>query len=280
MKKEKAGALMTISEFSRISEIKRKALIFYDNIGVFSPKYTAPNGYRYYSHEQIYVISVINVLKELGMPLSKIKEYTSDISPESAIDLLKKQGENLNQKIEELQAIQDMLEIKLKKLEEGVHEYSDSVVLQYFEKVPVFISDDFDSDRGNIADDIWLDFYLKCKQNQTSFGYPEGYLVKEENLRQGRICNISNIIAYVNNTSFSNTVIPAGYYVTACGHGGLDSAEKVYNRIFDHIKKNQYKIAGNAYEERLIDEVGSSDKNGQVIRIRIKVEPPEVTREF
>lgn len=137
MKKDKSGNLMTISEFSRISEIKRKALIFYDNIGVFSPKYTAPNGYRYYSHDQIYVISVINVLKELGMPLSKIKEYTSDISPASAIDLLKEQGENLNQKIGELLAIQDMLDMKLKKLEEGVHGYSDSVVLQYFEEIPV-----------------------------------------------------------------------------------------------------------------------------------------------
>lgn len=279
MKKEKNGSLMTISEFSRISEIKRKALIFYDNIGVFSPKYTAPNGYRYYSHEQIYVISVINVLKELGMPLSKIKEYTSDISPESAIDLLKEQGVNLTRKIGELQAIQDMLNMKLQKLEEGVHEYSDSVVLQYFEKVPVFISDDFESDRENIADDIWLNFYLKCKQNQTSFGYPEGYLIKEKNLRQSRIGNISNIIAYVNNTSFSNTVIPAGYYVTACGHGGLDSAAEIYDRIFRYIKKNQYKISGNSYEERLIDEVGSSDKSGQVIRIRIRVENPEVTHE-
>ena len=47
MKKQEKDNYLTISEFSRISEIKRKALIFYDNTGVFSPKYTAPNGYRY-----------------------------------------------------------------------------------------------------------------------------------------------------------------------------------------------------------------------------------------
>lgn len=39
---------LTISEFSKISEISRKTLIFYDNIGLFSPEYTASNGYRYY----------------------------------------------------------------------------------------------------------------------------------------------------------------------------------------------------------------------------------------
>ena len=74
---------LTISEFSKISEISRKALIFYDNIGLFSPEYTAPNGYRYYSHEQIYVISVITLLKELGMPLSEIKFY---MAPEAGFE--------------------------------------------------------------------------------------------------------------------------------------------------------------------------------------------------
>lgn len=109
MNKQKTDRYLTISEFSRISEVKRKALIFYDNTGVFSPKYTAHNGYRYYSHDQTYVIAVINVLKELGMPLSEIKEYTANITPENAISLLKEQEKNLNSKIEELQSIQDII---------------------------------------------------------------------------------------------------------------------------------------------------------------------------
>lgn len=38
MKKE---GYLTISEFSEIAEVSRKTLIFYDNIGLFSPEYTA-----------------------------------------------------------------------------------------------------------------------------------------------------------------------------------------------------------------------------------------------
>ena len=56
MQEKNRDGLLKISEFSKIAEISRKGLIFYDNIGVFSPEYTAPNGYRYYSHEQIYLI--------------------------------------------------------------------------------------------------------------------------------------------------------------------------------------------------------------------------------
>ena len=38
MSKEKKNNLLMISEFSKIAEVSRKALIFYDKIGVFSPR--------------------------------------------------------------------------------------------------------------------------------------------------------------------------------------------------------------------------------------------------
>ena len=40
---------------------------------------------------------------------------------------------------------------------------------------------------------------------------------------------------------------------------------------FAFIKKKNCLITGNAWEERLIDEVGSSEKDDQVTRIRIPV---------
>lgn len=271
MEKHENDSYMTISEFSRISEIKRKSLIFYDNTGVFSPKYTAPNGYRYYTHDQIYVISVINVLKELGMPLSEIKEYTSDITPENAISLLREQEIKLNDKIEELRSIQDMLGIKLRKLEEGVSSKTGIVQIQYFDETPVLLSDSFSADRHHIPDDIWLDFYMKCKQQHISFGYPEGYLIGMENLFQAQTSIVSNIIAYVHDGKYANSTIPAGDYVIAYGAGGLEDTKEIYDRIFTFIKENNYRITGDAYEERLIDEVGSSRKDCQMIRVRVRV---------
>ena len=168
--------LLTISEFSRISEVKRKTLIFYDTIGVFCPKYTAPNGYRYYAHEQIYVISMIQILKELGIPLSKIKDYTADITPGHALSFLKEQQQNLTEKIRSLQSVQGMLEERLVRLEEGTSMDTRNVQLLSFEETLIFQSTPFEADRQAIPDEIWLDFYLHCKQNHVTFGYPEGYL--------------------------------------------------------------------------------------------------------
>lgn len=274
MDENKKSRLLTISEFSRISEISRKALIFYDNTGVFSPKYTAPNGYRYYAHEQIYVISVINILKELGMPLSQIKQYTSDITPGNATSLLKEQGVHLSRKIKELQSVRDMLNIKLQKLEEGSREDMGAVQIRHFDEIPVFISDAFRADRIHIPDDIWLDFYMKCKKEHVSFGYPEGYLVAEDCLARKQTGEISNIIAYVNDRRYANSVIPSGNYATACGRGGLEDTADIYIRLFDFIEEHHCEVSGPACEERLIDEIGSSEKEGQITRVRIRVSLP------
>ena len=111
----KNSGYLTISEFSKIAEVSRKALIFYDRIGLFSPAYTGENGYRYYSHEQIYIITVISILKELGTPLNQIKTYMKTPSPEDAIQLLAHQQEILSDKIKELQEIQTMLKAKKEK---------------------------------------------------------------------------------------------------------------------------------------------------------------------
>ena len=67
-------------------------------------------------------------------------------------------------------------------------------------------------------------------------------------------------------------MISEGYYATAFGKGGLENTKEIYDRIFTFIKEKDCRIIGDAYEERLIDEVGSSQKEGQLTRVRIRIE--------
>ena len=233
--------LLTISEFSRISEVKRKTLIFYDTIGVFCPKYTAPNGYRYYAHEQIYVISMIQILKELGIPLSKIKDYTADITPGHALSFLKEQQQNLTEKIRSLQSVQGMLEERLVRLEEGTSMDTRTVQLLSFEETLIFQSTPFEADRQAIPDEIWLDFYLHCKQNHVTFGYPEGYLTAREQLKKQETKTVSRIVAFVKDASLANASIPAGLFAAACGPGSLEDTDSIYERLFFSFVKIGWK---------------------------------------
>lgn len=78
-------------------------------------------------------------------------------------------------------------------------------------------------------------------------------------------------MVYVNDIRYANNMISEGYYATAFGKGGLENTKEIYDRIFTFIKENNYRITGDAYEERLIDEVGSSRKDCQMIRVRVRV---------
>lgn len=269
--KMKKNNYLTISEFSKISEVSRKALIFYDNTGLFSPEYTGENGYRYYSHEQIYTISVINILKELGMPLNKIRTYMQTPSPSEAVWLLENQEQILSQKIEHLRRIQDMLLSKKEKLKEGIRTDISEIKLLHREESPLFISDAFDIEKSEISNDIWLNFYLKCKEHQLAFGYPEGFLVENEHLLSGRTSTANHIICHVGNRIYANSFMPEGTYLTGFGQGGFGDTQPVYHRLLQHAKEHSLTITGNAYEERLIDEVGALDKKQQIIQISIQV---------
>lgn len=262
---------LTISEFSKISEVSRKALIFYDNAGLFSPEYTGENGYRYYSHEQIYIISIINILKELGMPLNEIKTYMQTPSPSEALWLLENQEHILSQKIEYLRKIQDMLISKKEKLREGIRADISEIKLLHRKKSPLFISDAFDMEKSEISDDIWLGFYLKCKENQLAFGYPEGFLVKKEHLLSGRTSAANRIICHVGSQTCANSFMPEGTYLTGWGQGSFHDTQPVYHKLLQYAKEHGHTITGNAYEERLIDEVGAFDKEQQIIQVSIQV---------
>ena len=43
----------TISEMSETSNISKKALRFYDKLGLISPRLRGSNNYRYYTHEDV-----------------------------------------------------------------------------------------------------------------------------------------------------------------------------------------------------------------------------------
>lgn len=66
--------LFSIGEFSRLQNISRQTLIFYDKIGLFCPAYTNPNnGYRYYTAYQLDELDPICIMKRIVFSLEAIK---------------------------------------------------------------------------------------------------------------------------------------------------------------------------------------------------------------
>lgn len=68
--------LLTIKEFSEITQVNPKSLRYYDSIGILKPVYVDPgNGYRYYSLYQREIVYAIGQLVELGIPIKELASY-------------------------------------------------------------------------------------------------------------------------------------------------------------------------------------------------------------
>ncbi len=66
--------LFSIDEFSRLQNISRQTLNFYDKIGLFCPAYIHPNnGYRHYNAYQLNELDPICIMKRIVFSLEVIK---------------------------------------------------------------------------------------------------------------------------------------------------------------------------------------------------------------
>ena len=66
---------MSIGEFARLTRLSPKALRLYDGLGLLSPaRVDELSGYRYYEDAQLQQARLIATLRQVGVPLTTVKE--------------------------------------------------------------------------------------------------------------------------------------------------------------------------------------------------------------
>lgn len=63
----------SIGEVSKICNISRKTLRYYDEIGLVSPDFISDSGYRYYSRDNMLLVPVIRYYKQMGFKLEEMR---------------------------------------------------------------------------------------------------------------------------------------------------------------------------------------------------------------
>lgn len=265
--------LLKISEFARMSGIKRKSLIFYDEIGLLSPEYRQDNGYRYYTHHQVETVSVITSLREIGMPLNEIKGYLDQRTPEALIELFTEQRENLEQKIATLRRLQSMIDTRLTVTRRGLEIDPTAIVLTRYPKELLFATEDVTGLGEDAIDDVLYDFYDFLDLNHVIYGYPFCTLVSHRNLVEKNWNSPSRFFFKFppGENNLPTIVKPAGLYVTAYGEVKYSSSESIYIRMTDYIEREGLTIIGDAYEEFLLDEIAVMAPRSYLLQISIQV---------
>ena len=71
----KYKAKYTIGEVSQICNISKKALRYYDKIGLITSKRKDYNNYRYYTEESLLAVPVIKYYKQMGFKLNEMQKF-------------------------------------------------------------------------------------------------------------------------------------------------------------------------------------------------------------
>ena len=73
-KSKKETGLYSIGEVSKICNVSKKALRFYDKIGIISPDKVTSNHYRYYSRKSLLKLTILKYYKQMGFKLEEMRE--------------------------------------------------------------------------------------------------------------------------------------------------------------------------------------------------------------
>ncbi len=110
--------MLTIGEFSKISRVSKKALRYYDQIGLIKPGYVnSDSGYRYYEVSQLRTMLLISRLKQYQFSLPEIAAVISKNDDNYLRELILSKKSELKSHISNQQALLKQMEQDIEKIE-------------------------------------------------------------------------------------------------------------------------------------------------------------------
>ena len=257
---------MPISEFSRLTSIKRENLRYYDQIGLLSPEIRGENGYRYYNRRQLNTAYLIVSLRELGIGIEEIKNYVDSRTPEKMFSLFKSQKTHILKEMKKLKNILEIMQLYVDMAEDALKYEEKSIKLEYKKKEPIFLGPILSADS---QDDAIIKFYDFAAENGFDLGYPLGAIVSKENIESGN--PLLAFQYYFKLESNHNAYKPKGKYAVLYGRCAYGESDELYEELFAFIKENKLQICGDAYEEYPLNELSTKDEQHYCVKIEIMV---------
>ncbi len=107
--------MYTISQIAKRFKLSRSTLLYYDSIGLLVPSTRSISNYRLYSDKDIQKMELINIYRQIGLPLNvifKILASEQDVSAKILEQRLKQLNQEINQLRVQQQLIIDLLKNK------------------------------------------------------------------------------------------------------------------------------------------------------------------------
>lgn len=264
---------LTTGEFAKLCGIPKHILFHYDQIGLFQPEIIKENGYRYYSFRQYDTFSIITALKRLGMPLKEIREFMDKRNPNALISLLDEKSDEVAKEIVRLGQIKHEIDAFKNLTEEALTFEYNKIELVYHEEIYALRSPLMDMDTDNSYSDFISSLIAFRNNSNASMIDFLGAVLTIDNIHDKRFDSFSYLYTKEENTHAKNTslVRKAGWYLQVYYKGSYKNISKAYTDILEYAAKHNIKLGKHAYEEYLIFEIGTKNRDDYVTLILVEI---------
>lgn len=260
---------LTTAQFAKLHRVNRRTLHYYDNIGLFSPKYKGENGYRYYDYMQSIEFEHILMLKELHMSIEEIKKYLSAPNSEGFQKIVDEKLVEIDKEIKRLKNAKYILETKKQQLEEceQAHEMEVKLVhrdAEYVLMAPLKFTE-------YQMEEILPHLNQAWEMEQYKIGC--GSYISLEKVRNRDLSEYDGIYTPVRKGKKTGvTKLPSGDYLCGYMQGNFHNPLPLYEKMIIFADKEGLKLSEYAFEMGMNEFVIAKEED-YMTKIMIGVEP-------
>lgn len=267
--------LFSIGEVSKLFRIQSSALRYYCELGLLLPHIDASTGYRYFSTSQFERLNTIKYLQALGLSLQEIRHFLDHRNVTYLIEQLEVQKQITQEKIIELQQIEQKIDTRLMQMKDALEKQHVGVISErFFEQRKLVVL------RQPIPKGADLELSIRLLENSSElqsavFLGKIGMSIAQKNILLKTFDEYASIFLFVENDVVKQSieeVLPAGHYVTLRFHGTHSDASIYYEQLISYMVRNQYKIIGDSVEITFVDYGLSNNTNEFITEIQIPFE--------
>ncbi|WP_035293945.1 MerR family transcriptional regulator [Clostridium sp. KNHs214] len=269
--------LYSIGKVEEICKITKKALRYYDKMGILSPdKVADESGYRYYSKKNLLSVPVIKYYKQSGFKLEEMRVFLEgttydfiDKSFRKKIDELKELESEINLKKRSVKDWHDLIVEAQMVIENNVCD----VAIKYIDnRRLIFLDQDFNYDYMDSIINIEFNNYIDSIHNAITGPVIICFPSFEDKIN-GKCSGMKIMQETILKCKEEESVQFGGWMAAACYHiGAHETINETYKKIQDWTKKHGYICSEESYERYVTDywTTKNIDKFVTEILIRIK----------
>lgn len=267
-----AQKLFKTGEFAKLCNTTKDTLFHYDSIDLLKPAVTAPNGYRYYSVNQIYFFDLIATLKEVGLSLQEIKSYISNREVDTFLTMLRDKDRLLVLEQERLQRRRKLLANTIKITESSYEVEEEKIIYSECAEEYMILSEMVREKNEKVLAEILGRHLQYCSKFNYYDDFSTGEIIGRENITNGSFytsCFFSRIHKAVRSRFMH--VKPAGMYAVKYIRGSYADLGAAYREFYSELTEADRQIDSGIYQEDITNYLSESDAEDYLMKLSVKI---------